>query len=315
MSVNLEPDLTPLAGKPVAVLLGGKSAERKVSLNSGATIVEALRALNLDVRAVDTADDSWIDQLHGVGFAFIALHGPGGEDGTIQGALQSMGIPYSGSGVLGSSLAMDKLRTKQLWQGVGVSTGAFVPLAEDSDWEGIIERLGKVFVKPACEGSSIGMTPATNALTLKAAYRAAAEYGTGVIAEQFIDGPEYTVAILGDQALPSIRMETDNEFYDYEAKYLSNDTRYQCPSDLDEYEESQLARLALRAFDTLGCEVWGRVDVMRGANGRFYVLEVNTVPGMTSHSLVPMAARAAHMTIESLVANIISLSLEQKRNG
>ena len=315
MSVNLEPDLTPLAGKPVAVLLGGKSAERKVSLNSGATIVEALRALNLDVRAVDTADDSWIDQLHGVGFAFIALHGPGGEDGTIQGALQSMGIPYSGSGVLGSSLAMDKLRTKQLWQGVGVSTGAFVPLAEDSDWEGIIERLGKVFVKPACEGSSIGMTPATNALTLKAAYRAAAEYGTGVIAEQFIDGPEYTVAILGDQALPSIRMETDNEFYDYEAKYLSNDTRYQCPSDLDEYEESQLARLALRAFDTLGCEVWGRVDVMRGANGRFYVLEVNTVPGMTSHSLVPMAARAAHMTIESLVANIISLSLGQKRNG
>ncbi|GHD25984.1 D-alanine--D-alanine ligase [Parahalioglobus pacificus] len=315
MSVNLEPDLTPLAGKPVAVLLGGKSAERKVSLNSGATIVEALRALNLDVRAVDTADDSWIDQLHGVGFAFIALHGPGGEDGTIQGALQSMGIPYSGSGVLGSSLAMDKLRTKQLWQGVGVSTGAFVPLAEDSDWEGIIERLGKVFVKPACEGSSIGMTPATNALTLKAAYRAAAEYGTGVIAEQFIDGPEYTVAILGDQALPSIRMETDNEFYDYEAKYLSNDTRYQCPSDLDEYEESQLARLALRAFDTLGCEVWGRVDVMRGANGRFYVLEVNTVPGMTSHSLVPMAARAAHMTIESLVAHIISLSLEQKRNG
>ena len=315
MSVNLEPDLTPLAGKPVAVLLGGKSAERKVSLNSGATIVEALRALNLDVRAVDTADDSWIDQLHGVGFAFIALHGPGGEDGTIQGALQSMGIPYSGSGVLGSSLAMDKLRTKQLWQGVGVSTGAFVPLAEDSDWEGIIERLGKVFVKPACEGSSIGMTPATNALTLKAAYRAAAEYGTGVIAEQFIDGPEYTVAILGDQALPSIRMETDNEFYDYEAKYLSNDTRYQCPSDLDEYEESQLARLALRAFDTLGCEVWGRVDVMRGANGRFYVLEVNTVPGMTSHSLVPMAARAAHMTIESLVAHIISLSLEQTRNG
>ncbi|NQY04256.1 MAG: D-alanine--D-alanine ligase [Halieaceae bacterium] len=307
--------MTPLAGKPVAVLLGGKSAERKVSLNSGATIVEALRALNLDVRAVDTADDSWIDQLHGVGFAFIALHGPGGEDGTIQGALQSMGIPYSGSGVLGSSLAMDKLRTKQLWQGVGVSTGAFVPLAEDSDWEGIIERLGKVFVKPACEGSSIGMTPATNALTLKAAYRAAAEYGTGVIAEQFIDGPEYTVAILGDQALPSIRMETDNEFYDYEAKYLSNDTRYQCPSDLDEYEESQLARLALRAFDTLGCEVWGRVDVMRGANGRFYVLEVNTVPGMTSHSLVPMAARAAHMTIESLVANIISLSLEQTRNG
>ena len=315
MSVNLEPDLTPLAGKSVAVLLGGKSAERKVSLNSGATIVEALRALNLDVRAVDTADDSWIDQLHGVGFAFIALHGPGGEDGTIQGALQSMGIPYSGSGVLGSSLAMDKLRTKQLWQGVGVSTGAFVPLAEDSDWEGIIERLGKVFVKPACEGSSIGMTPATNALTLKAAYRAAAEYGTGVIAEQFIDGPEYTVAILGDQALPSIRMETDNEFYDYEAKYLSNDTRYQCPSDLDEYEESQLARLALRAFDTLGCEVWGRVDVMRGANGRFYVLEVNTVPGMTSHSLVPMAARAAHMTIESLVAHIISLSLEQTRNG
>ncbi len=307
--------LYQLKDATVAVLLGGDSAEREVSLQSGATVVEALQSNGLSVRKVDPADRDWIGQLDGVAFAFNALHGPGGEDGTIQGALEFLGIPYSGSGVLGSALAMDKLRSKQLWQGIGVSTGAFVDLEQGSDWQGIIDRLGKVFVKPACEGSSIGMAPASDAASLAAAYEQASAYGDGVIAEQFIDGPEYTVAILGDRALPSIRMETDNEFYDYEAKYLSDDTRYHCPSGLTETEEAEVGELALQAFQSLGCAIWGRVDTMRDSDGRFYVLEVNTIPGMTSHSLVPMAARAAGLSIEALVAEITTLSLEARRDA
>ena len=307
--------LDRLRGATVAVLLGGDSAEREVSLQSGATVVAALRSLGLSVREIDPARPGWMTELQDVAFAFNALHGPGGEDGTIQGALEFMGIPYSGSGVLGSALAMDKLRSKQLWQGIGVSTGAFVDLAGDSDWQGVIARLGKVFVKPACEGSSIGMAPASDAAALAAAYEQACAYGSGVIAEQFIDGPEYTVAILGDRALPSIRMETDNEFYDYEAKYLSDDTRYHCPSGLNPQEEAEVGELALRAFRSLGCTIWGRVDTMRDSDGRFYVLEVNTIPGMTSHSLVPMAARAAGLSIEALVEEITTLSLEARGHG
>lgn len=304
--------LDQLKGATVAVLLGGSSAEREVSLQSGATVVAALQSQGLSVREVDPARPDWMAQLEGVAFAFNALHGPGGEDGTIQGALEFMGVPYSGSGVLGSALAMDKLRSKQLWQGIGVSTGAFIDLAANSDWQGIIKRLGKVFVKPSCEGSSIGMAPASDAATLAAAFEQASAYGEGVIAEQFINGPEYTVAILGDRALPSIRMETDNEFYDYEAKYLSDDTRYHCPSGLSAQEEAEVGELALRAFHSLGCAIWGRVDTMRDSDGRFYVLEVNTIPGMTSHSLVPMAARAAGLSIEALVAEITALSLEAR---
>ena len=299
-----------LRGRPVAVLLGGRSAEREVSLNSGRTVVDALVALGLEVRPVDPAEADWVLQLRGAGFAFIALHGPGGEDGSMQGALQALAIPYSGSGVLGSALAMDKVRSKQLWQGIGVATGGFVTLERDTDWQGVIDRFGKVFVKPACEGSSIGMAPAGTAQALENAWREAARYGSAVLAEQFIDGPEYTVAILGDQALPSIRMETDREFYDYEAKYLSDETRYHCPSDLDEAAEAEAAALAQRAFRSLGCSVWGRVDLMRDADGTFYVLEVNTVPGMTSHSLVPMAARVAGLDIAALVGRIVTLSLE-----
>lgn len=301
-------NLDALRNVPVAVLLGGCSAEREVSLLSGQTVVSALQGLGLDVRPVDPADADWINQLQEVDYAFIALHGPGGEDGSMQGALQTLGVAYTGSGVLGSALAMDKQRSKQLWQGIGLPTAGFEMLQPDSDWEALIERFGKVFVKPACEGSSIGMAPADSAASLRDAYQLASQYGGEVLAEQFIDGPEYTVAILGDQVLPSIRLETGNEFYDYEAKYLSDDTRYHCPSNLSVKDEAEIGALALRAFRTLGCAVWGRVDIMRHSDGQFYVLEVNTIPGMTSHSLVPMAAAAAGLDIQELVGRILQLS-------
>ena len=231
----------------------------------------------------------------------------------MQGLLQTLGVPYTGSGVLGSALAMDKQRCKQLWQGIGVPTGGFEILSADTDWQAVIDRFGKVFVKPACEGSSIGMSPADSADTLRAAYELARAYAGEVLAEQFIDGPEYTVAVLGDEALPSIRLETDNEFYDYEAKYASDDTRYHCPSGLTDAEEAEMAAISLRAFRSLGCSVWGRVDLMRDRDGSFQVLELNTVPGMTSHSLVPMAAAAAGMDIEALVGRIVQLSLQEGR--
>lgn len=293
---------------PVAVLLGGTSAEREVSLLSGQTVIDSLQSLGLAVRPVDPADEGWVTRLQGVSSAFIALHGPGGEDGSMQGALEALQIPYTGSRVLGSALAMDKLRSKQLWQGIGLSTGGFVQLEADSDWQAIIERFGKVFVKPATEGSSIGMTSASTAAALEQAYSTASKYGDTVLAEQFIEGPEYTVAILGDDVLPAIRLETDNEFYDYEAKYVSDDTRYLCPCGLSASEEAEMGQLALRAFRSLGCAVWGRVDIMRHSDGRFYVLEVNTIPGMTSHSLVPMAAAAAGLDLPALVGRILSIS-------
>jgi D-alanine-D-alanine ligase len=303
--------LEQLRDAKIAVLLGGNSAEREVSLNSGKTVIEALQSLGMDVLAVDPSAPDWKTQLNGVSLAFIVLHGPGGEDGSMQGALQTLAIPYTGSRVLGSALAMDKQRSKQLWQGIGVATGGFMMLDEDTDWQGVIDQFGKVFVKPACEGSSIGMSSADTAVALRKSFELANQYSDDVLAEQYIAGPEYTVAILGDQALPSIRLETDNEFYDYEAKYISNDTRYHCPSGLTDSEEAEIAALSLRAFRSLGCSVWGRVDVMRDADGRFFVLEVNTVPGMTSHSLVPMAAAAAGMPIPALVQRIVELSLQE----
>ncbi len=301
--------LAALNNGPIAVLLGGTSAEREVSLQSGANVAVALEALGVSVRKVDPADADWLAQLGQVKVAFNAMHGPGGEDGVIQGVLCALGIRYTGSGILGSALAMDKIRSKQLWQGVGIPTGGFVVLEHNTDWQGVITQFGKVFVKPACEGSSLGMMSADNALDLETAYRRAQEYGEDVLAEQFLDGPEYTIAILGGRALPSIRLETDNEFYDYEAKYLSDDTRYHCPSDLSATQEAAVAQLSLNAFHSLGCAVWGRVDVMRDSRGSFYVLEVNTIPGMTSHSLVPMAAAAAGMDMPALVQSIIELSL------
>ena len=303
-------NLDRLRSETVAVLLGGNSAEREVSLMSGQTVIDALRVRGFTVRPVDPAHTDWIEQLQGVKFVFIALHGPGGEDGSMQGALQALGIPYSGSQVLGSALAMDKLRSKQLWQGIDLATARFVRLTPNTPWQQVIDRFGKVFVKPTCEGSSIGMTSAASAEALEQAYRVASEHGGEVLAEQFVDGPEYTVAILGDKALPAIRLETDNEFYDYQAKYISDDTRYLCPCGLTAEEEAEMSTLSLRAFQSLDCTVWGRVDLMRDQSGKFHVLEVNTIPGMTSHSLVPMAAKAAGMGIELLVERIVELSLE-----
>lgn len=303
--------LDELRQNKIAVLLGGHSAERDISLQSGQTVVNALQSLGLPALAVDTAQSDWAEQLQGVGLAFIALHGPGGEDGSMQGALQTHGIPYTGSGVLGSALAMDKKRCKQLWQGIGVATPGFTTLSHSADWQGVIDRFGKVFVKPALEGSSIGMSSANTSTALQQAYELASQYSGAVIAEQFIEGSEYTVAILGDTALPSIRLETANEFYDYEAKYLSEETAYHCPSGLNSREEAGIAALSLRAFTSLGCAAWGRVDLMRDASGRFFVLEVNTVPGMTSHSLVPMAAAAAGIDITGLVQRIVELSLPE----
>ncbi|MFT4614408.1 MAG: D-alanine-D-alanine ligase [Bacteroidia bacterium] len=298
---------------PVAVLLGGDSAEREVSLLSGHTVLDALSSQGVDTIAVDPIQPDWGAQLSGVAAVFIALHGPGGEDGSMQGALQTMGLPYTGAGVLGSALAMDKLRCKQLWQGINLPTADFVLLDQDTNWQQVIDQLGKVFVKPVREGSSIGMSSADNAAGLEQAYHLAREYGAEVLAEQLIDGPEYTVAVLGDEALPAIKLETDNEFYDYQAKYLTDDTRYLCPCGLSTAEEASIAQLSLSAFSSLGCSVWGRVDLMRDAQGQFQVLEVNTVPGMTSHSLVPMAAIAAGLDIGALVSRIVELSLREVR--
>lgn len=305
-------NLQQLKSETVAVLSGGKSAEREVSLQSGATIVSALESAGYTVLAIDPSEAGWIAALDGVSFVFNALHGPGGEDGVMQGALEVLDIDYSGSGVLGSALAMDKKRSKQLWQGIGLATAGFATLDSKTDWQEVIDRLGKVFVKPACEGSSIGMSSASSAEELRVAFENASAYAGEVIAEAFIDGPEYTVAVLGDETLPSIRMETQNEFYDYEAKYLSDDTTYHCPSGLSVKEEEQLAEVALRAFRSLGCAAWGRVDFMRDGDGSFYVLEVNTIPGMTSHSLVPMAAEAVGMNMSALVERIVKHSLEKK---
>ena len=305
-------NLQQLREMRIAVLLGGDSPEREVSLMSGASVESALQDLGAITSAVDTAQQRWWNQLEQIDLAFICLHGPGGEDGVIQGALETLAVPYTGSGVLASALAMDKLRSKRLWRGIGLPTADFEELALDSDWQAVIGRLGPTFVKPATGGSSIGTAGVDTAEGLAGAWQQAARYGDRVIAERLVEGGEYTVAILGGKALPAIKMETDNEFYDYEAKYFSDETRYLCPCDLSPDEEAALAQLALRAFDSLGCEVWGRVDFMRDLQGQFWVLEVNTIPGMTSHSLVPMAAAASGLSMSGLVGSIAMLSLEGK---
>lgn len=296
---------------PVAVLYGGTSAERDISLQSGTAVAQALESQGVATRLVDTAEPDWLSQIQaGIKHCFIALHGVNGEDGKIQAVLEFLGVTYTGSGVLASALAMDKSRSKQLWQGIGIATPAFTLLDENSDWQAVIDQFGCVFVKPAAEGSSIGMAKVDNAADLAKAWRDASRYDSLVLAEQFVDGHEYTVAILDGQVLPAIKLETDHSFYDYDAKYLANDTRYLCPCGLDQSSLSELNQLAADAFNSLGCRGWGRVDVMQDRSGQFYVLEVNTVPGMTSHSLVPMAAKAVAMSFEQLVARILLLSLE-----
>jgi D-alanine-D-alanine ligase len=295
----------------VGLLYGGTSSEREVSLMSGTAVHKALQDLGVDVVAIDAQDDL-LQTLpsYNLDRVFIALHGPGGEDGTLQGALEYLGLPYTGSGVLASALAMDKLRCKQMWQGIGLATTDFAVLEQQSDWAVIMQSLGgKAMVKPACEGSSIGMSRAETPEQLQQAWQHAAEFDMTVIAEPLLEGAEYTVAILGDQALPSIRIRTNEVFYDYQAKYFSDDTQYQCPSDLSSERESEIRKLSMDAFNTLGCSGWGRVDLMMDSKEQFQLLEVNTSPGMTSHSLVPMAAKAAGLNFEQLVLAILEESL------
>ena len=294
----------------VAVLMGGKSAERAVSLKSGARVLEALRKKGVDAHAFDPAERG-LDALMSERFqrAFIALHGRYGEDGTVQGVLELLGIPYTGSGVLGSALAMDKWRTKLLWQAAGVSTPRQELLGPDTDLAAVAARLGlPLMVKPANEGSSIGMTKLRDAARFDEAYALAANYDKLVIAEAFIDGPELTAGILGGEALPLIRLETPRDFYDYEAKYLADDTRYLVPCGLPGETEAMIQREALRAFFALGCRGWGRVDLMLDRSGKPQFLEVNTSPGMTDHSLVPMAARHAGISFEDLCLRILELA-------
>lgn len=306
---------TRFVDRDIAVLLGGTAAEREVSLQSGATVIAALTAAGARVRHIDPADADWMTRLTGVEFVFNLLHGPGGEDGTMQGLLELLGVPYSGSGVLGSALAMDKVRTKRCWMGAGLPTPDFVLAAPELDPEATIARLGPVFVKPGCEGSSIGMSRAETPAQLESSIAMARGYTGEVLVESWVDGDEYTVAILGDRALPAIRIETDAAFYDYDAKYVSEDTRFFCPAGLDASDEAELARLALAAFRTIGGAVWGRVDVLRDRRGNWQLLEANTIPGMTSHSLVPMAARAAGLALIDLLAAMLEHSLEVRRHG
>lgn len=292
------------------VLLGGSAAERDISLESGRTVGRSLEAAGARVAFVDPAEDGWQEKLQGVEFVFNLLHGPGGEDGTLQGLLEMMKLPYSGSGVLGSALTMDKVKTKLVWQGLGLPTPAFVALSEETEWSAVMDELGDAFVKPALEGSSIGMTRAKTPKELESAFKEARRFGAHVLAEQYVEGDEYTVAVLGDRALPVIRIQPAAGFYDFNAKYISDETQFFCPSGLTDQEEGALAELALQAFSAVGAQVWGRVDVMRKNSDDWQLLEVNTIPGMTSHSLVPMAAQAADMSMERLLSDIWQLSLE-----
>jgi D-alanine-D-alanine ligase len=284
----------------VAVLAGGRSAEREISLKSGREVHAALRKLGVLAELVDPAEVP-VDTLTGFKRVFIALHGRGGEDGVIQGVLEHLNVPYTGSGVMASAIGMDKVRTKLLWAGAGLPTPAFY-VAGGAD----TPSLGfPLMVKPAREGSSIGMRKVDTAQELEEAIDAAQEYDDDVLVERWVTGAEFTVAILGDRALPAIRLETPNSFYDFDAKYRADTTRYLCPCGLEEAKESELKALALRAFRAVGAEGWGRVDVMQDADGQFQLLEINTVPGMTDHSLVPMAARADGLRFEARVAEIL----------
>lgn len=293
----------------IAVLMGGNSAERPVSLNSGRAVFNALQNAGADVIAIDIQGHA-IAQLTEAEFdiAFIALHGRGGEDGTIQGVLEWLDKPYTGSGVMASALAMDKWRTKLIWQAAGLATPKAVLLDKHCDWQATIELLGNnAIVKPAREGSSIGMRRVHTAEELKKSYEFASEYDALVLAEQWVSGPEFTVAIVDGEALPAIQLKTPHEFYDYEAKYQANDTQYLLPCGLNSEKETELQKLALKAFDILDCQGWGRIDVMQDAGtGSFWLLEANTSPGMTDHSLVPMAARASGVDFPQLVVKLLT---------
>ncbi|WP_312631804.1 D-alanine--D-alanine ligase [Pantoea piersonii] len=301
----------------VAVLMGGTSAERDVSLMSGKAVLAGLREAGINAHAVDTREVSVLSlKEQGFDAAFIALHGRGGEDGTLQAVLEFLQLPYTGSGVMASAITMDKLRTKLLWQGRGLPSGRFVWLTREQYQAGLtaetrnaVEALGlPLFVKPSSEGSSVGISRVNALEALPAALDEAFRHDDNVLIEAFLSGAEYTVGIIGDHILPSIRIQTASEFYDYEAKYISDDTQYFCPAGLSAEREAELQKLVWDAWRALGCSGWGRVDVMADGEGNFQLLEVNTSPGMTSHSLVPMAAREAGMSFSRLVARILELA-------
>lgn len=297
----------------VAVLFGGHSAEREVSLNSGKAVLAALQGAGVDADGFDPAHRE-VSELAAYDRAFIVLHGRGGEDGQIQGLLEWMQIPYTGSGVLASALGMDKARTKQLWLGCQLPTADYRLLNAESDFAAVVAELGlPLIIKPVHEGSSIGMSKVNRANELAAAYQAASQHDAVVMAERWITGREFTVVILAGQALPVIRLQppADAAFYDYQAKYLRNDTTYGIPSGLSASEETELQRLALRAFNAVGATGWGRIDAMQDEQGRFWLLEINTVPGMTDHSLVPMAAAATGLSFPQLCLSILSQTFPQ----
>ena len=293
----------------VAVAMGGSSAEREVSLDSGRNVLAALKTRGVDAHAIDGIP-ALLDAVRAGHFArvFNILHGGGGENGELQGALQSLRVPYTGSGVLGSALSLDKIRTKWVWNALGLSTPPFVPLPSGADVHDAAKQIGfPLIVKPAWEGSSVGVARVFDEKDLDGAVSLAAKYPGPLMVEQLIQGDEFTVSVLGREALPSIRIVPKGKFYDYHAKYVAEDTKYICPGS-DEAGERDLRALALRAFDAVGCAGWGRVDIMRDRQGRSFLLEVNTAPGMTSHSLVPKAARAIGIDFEELCWRILETS-------
>jgi D-alanine-D-alanine ligase len=310
MSYEITAEEKQALGK-VAVLMGGTSAERPVSLDSGSAVLTALLKAGVDAFGIDIGDDA-AQQLSHAKFdrAFIALHGRGGEDGTMQGLLELLNKPFTGSGVMASALGMDKWRTKLVWDACNVPTPKAFVLEKDCDWSAIMQALGGLaMVKPAREGSSIGMRKVDTSEGLAESYAFASQHDDLVIAEQYIEGREFTVAILGEQALPAIQLLTTHDFYDFDAKYKANDTQYLLPCGLPDYAEAELQKMAIKAFKLVGCEGWGRVDAMQDSDGDFWLLEVNTSPGMTDHSLVPMAANAGGLSFPALVVNILQQTL------
>ncbi|OIM99317.1 D-alanine--D-alanine ligase [Idiomarina sp. MD25a] len=300
----------------VAVMMGGSSAEREVSLKSGQAVLNALCAQQIDAFSFDPAERPLTDLLDlGVDRAFVVLHGRGGEDGAMQGALQTLGVPYTGSSVLGCALSMDKVRTKQIWQSMQLPVAPSIVIrVGHAQWDAaqILKQLGgKVIVKPALEGSSIGMSVAAEASELDTAIREALQYNSDVLVERWINGNEYTVALLNGEALPVIRLQTPHQFYDFSAKYQANDTQYHCPAGLSDDDEQSLRQLALAAFAAVDGKGWGRIDAMRDEQGQWFLLEANAVPGMTEKSLVPMAAKQRGLSFEQLVWNILAQTLEQ----
>ncbi len=298
----------------VAVLMGGRSAEREISLQSGQAVLTALVEQGIDAHRIDVNKQVSQDLLDG-GFerAFVMLHGRGGEDGEIQGLLQALGLPYTGSDITGAVLSINKRISKQIWQQMGLPTAQFEVLNQTRESQRVLDELGlPLMVKPVNEGSSIGMTKVTSQDQLEAAIEQASQFDSEVIAEQWIDGEEYTVAIVQHETLPVIRLNTPHDFYDYDAKYQADTTEYHCPSGLDQQEEAKVQVLALQAFDALHMSGWGRIDLMRDKTGQYYLLEANSIPGMTDHSLVPMAARQAGISFEQLVWHILESSMDLK---